>query len=190
MYLNKQIKLLLEYLDKFDPVLHKDGVYSTDGIWNNIKWIDGKAYRERVEVLIFNEKGEVFLELKPEKENIGYRIPGGGVEPKLGRSNIEQVYEEAKEETRMLIKNIIDPKITYIYLNPPNNTSWLKEKNLPYIGYFAHVYIAEFDKYFKGRIKKIDSDEGFVKNGKFYPISYLKRKEHIQAANLFKLNRS
>lgn len=83
--LEKDLKLLLERLENFDPKIHKDGAYSKSGVWNNIFWINNKPYRERVEALIFDVDGNVFLELKNNSE---YRLPGGGIEK--GISNEKQ----------------------------------------------------------------------------------------------------
>ena len=171
------------FMVKFDQINNKYGAYSKSGIWNNIIWIDNKPYRERLEALIFNYTGYVFLELK---NNSKYRLPGGGVEQ--GIPNEKQLFEECKEEARIIIKNIKNTNITYtsIFESLP---SWMVEEELPYYGQFVRVYTSEFEKKYMGNINTKNEDINMSTNGNFYPISYLTKKEHILAANLYLKNK-
>ena len=172
------MRSIIKYLTestKFDPVKNKDGVYSKSGVWNDILWIRNKPYRERAEVLILNDNNEVFLEIRGND----YRLPGGSIERRLKRTGKKQVYEEAKEEARIIIKDTIDSGIIYKIDKPP--AKWEIDEGLSYEGKITSIYIAKYDKRYKGFIHKIDRDDKMVKNGKFYPLSKLTNKYHIKA---------
>ena len=172
------MRSIIKYLTestKFDPVKNKDGVYSKSGVWNDILWIRNKPYRERAEVLILNDNNEVFLEIRGND----YRLPGGSIERLLKRTGKKQVYEEAKEEARIIIKDTIDSGVIYKIDKPP--AKWEIDEGLSYEGKITSIYIAKYDKQYKGFIHKIDRDDKMVKNGKFYPLSKLTNKYHIKA---------
>ncbi len=171
----KSILKYLTELTKFDPVKHKDGAYSKSGIWNDIKWINGKAFKERAEVLIFNDKGEVFLEKRSNK----YRIPGGAIERRLGHDGTKTVFKESQEEARITIKNIKDTGVTYIDQFGP--AKWELEEHIPFDGKIVYVFIAEYDKKYRGQINEKDQDLNMVKNGRFYPIKDVTNPNHIKA---------
>lgn len=160
------------------------GYYNTDGDWNNVMTLEeypGKIFRGRVEVLIFNEN-KVFMYIN---ENMNYRLPGGGFEK--GVLNKDQVFNEAKEEAKIIIKDIKFTGVTYTDFF--NNDKKFNENEIPYDGKFTEVYVARYKEDYEGYIKKSLSDMQMTNKGKFYDINGIKdilREPHKQALeNIF-----
>ena len=103
---NRQAK---EPLD-MNKVIQDKGYYDKNGEWNSIirsKKYPGKLFRGRVEVFIFRGN-YVYME----KYGDGtYRLPGGSFD--IRRSNHDQVYNEAKEESRIIVHNIQYTGVSY-----------------------------------------------------------------------------
>lgn len=146
-----------------DKVIRDRGYYDIHNNWNSITTLSdypNKYFRERVEVLIFNEKKQIFLC----KEKGYYRVPGGSVERYV--SNRKQVAMESKEEARIVIKNIHHSGINYIRL--------FSHKFVPYNssiywdGVYNHVYYAEYKSEYTGNIKRSLKDNFMYNNGQFY----------------------
>lgn len=143
---------------------HK-GYYDKDNNWNALTTVSkfpGKVFRNRVEVLIFNKRGQIYLC----KEKGFYRVPGGSIEK--NKNNFEQVISEAKEEARLNIVNVQSTGITYIrffskpYTLPGSSIYWDGVQN--------KIYTAEYSSRYNGNIKKSLKDGHMVKTGKFYNI--------------------
>ena len=146
-----------------DKVIRDRGYYDIHNNWNSITTLSdypNKYFRERVEVLIFNEKKQIFLC----KEKGYYRVPGGSVERYV--SNRKQVAMESKEEARIVIQNIHHSGINYIRL--------FSHKFVPYNssiywdGVYNHVYYAEYKSEYTGNIKRSLKDNFMYNNGQFY----------------------
>lgn len=146
-----------------DKVIRDRGYYDIHNNWNSITTLSdypNKYFRERVEVLIFNEKKQIFLC----KEKGYYRVPGGSVERYV--SNRKQVAMESKEEARIEIQNIHHSGINYIRL--------FSHKFVPYNssiywdGVYNHVYYAEYKSEYTGNIKRSLKDNFMYNNGQFY----------------------
>ena len=148
----------------------KDGGFYHKGVWNSLIKYKGKLCRYKVETLILDGKGNVYLQ---KVENGKYRIPGGSTEKIC--SNIEQAVRECLEEARIIVKDIIYSGVNYIENTTQKQKQWAVEHDMPivYDAYLHELYIAKFDRYdkvFKPDPK--DYDDMF-KTGRFYPISDL-----------------
>lgn len=146
-----------------DKVVKSKGYYDIHNNWNSITTLreyPNKYFRERVEVLIFNEKKEIFLC----REKGYYRVPGGSVERYV--SNRKQVAMESKEEARIEIQNVHHTGMNYVRL--------FSHKFVPYNssiywdGVYNHVYYAEYKSDYTGKIKKSLKDNFMFNNGHFY----------------------
>ena len=163
-------------------IIHDKGYYDIDNNWNSILTFPqypGMLFRGRVEVFIFDNRNNVFVELI----HGHYRIPGGSLE--RNRSHKYQVSQEAREEAR-------------IELGPIDYTgySYFKFFNKKYYNYpihwdgsFNEVYIATFKNWYYGPIKNSVRDRGLDKYGRFVPFNYIKNKlyyHHKNALGLIK----
>lgn len=153
-----------EKLTMHSALSHK-GYYDKDSNWNSLtttQKFPGKVLRNRVEVLIFNERGQIYLC----REKNFFRVPGGSIEK--NKSNIEQVKSEAKEEARLNITNVQSTGVTYIrffskpYILPGSSVYWDGVQNT--------VYTADYVSRYTGNIKKSLKDGNMSKLGKFYDI--------------------
>lgn len=164
--------------------------------WNSIYMVKGKPYRVRVETLIFNKQGEVLVvkKDKPTKYGVMYSLPGGSIEPDTIPS--QQAALECLEEARIIIKNIRYTGIMYQGpVNPPPNPyehpkneieEQKKADYFTYYGYIVYVFVAEYDKKYKGEIDPFDEDKKFVQACEFVNIKEIDwRLEHIQAIKFY-----
>lgn len=145
-------------------------VYDPIGIANAVMIIDGKQYRVRAEVLIKkDDKVYVNYTRKLNQYNRKYKIPGGSIMP--GKSVEETVACEAREEARLLIKNVrfTGEKIIQKYTRIPE---WHKKIlwpiGLKYAGSVTLVCIAEACGKYTGYIRPEDSEADMLENGEFY----------------------
>ena len=139
-----------------------------DGVWNPIIWIEGLPYRNRIECLIL-QGDKVYLSIDERSKKEGtYRIPGGGTDKDL--LDVIQVENEAKEEARLNIDNILYTGVSYItkYDNP---SIYIEELQFMYYGSVTKVYTAHYVNNYTGRVDLIDRDDNMAKYGDFYPIS-------------------
>lgn len=182
-----------EKIKYLEDAIRNGGYYGDNGTWNSIVVFSGDnhIYRVRVETLIIKNDNSIFLKFL-NKNNIKnkrtYLVPGGSTEKDI--SNIDQAINECKEEARINVRNIQSTGITYKEtVNPPK---WAVESQpVNWNGNYTEVYVAEYDKMYKGHIDKVDEDK-FMASGKFYNIDkvykYL-RKEHKKALNIIYPNR-
>jgi 8-oxo-dGTP pyrophosphatase MutT (NUDIX family) len=164
----RELRESLTYHDAI-PFVTKYGHYgkaikgnSNDEIWNSIERINGKNYRQRVEALVFNDKGQVLLSSKKPD----YKIIGGSTEPDI---TMEQaVYKEGKEEARIKIKDIKYTNIMYSDKLRPNH--WLNDiSDIKYEGFTTYIFVGKYVGEFKGTVKDHDTDDK-IKDSKWYDI--------------------
>ena len=140
------------------------GFYDKHNRWNPIVIINGEQYRHRVECLIMRQN-KLFVA----KSNTGaLLIPGGGVDKSL--SDEEQVYNECKEEARILIENIKPTGYAYVRRTGVSESAKRLPKEQQWVGSYTEIYIADYAKDFTGFIDYCDRDSEMIR-GDFRPIS-------------------
>lgn len=140
------------------------GFYDKHNRWNPIVIINGEQYRHRVECLIMRQN-KLFVA----KSNIGVLlIPGGGVDKSL--SDEEQVYNECKEEARILVENIKPTGYAYLRRTGVSESAKRLPKEQQWVGSYTEIYIADYAKDFTGFIDYCDRDSEMIR-GDFRPIS-------------------
>ena len=147
-----------------EQIIQNGGYYDINNTWNSILTFPrypGKLFRGRVEVFIFDDKGNVFITIN--KTN--YRIPGGSIEK--NKSKKYQVSTEAKEEARIILGKIYYTGYTYFKFF---------HKTYDYCpvhwdGVFNWVYAAKFGSWYHGNIARQLQDNNISGKGKFVPLS-------------------
>lgn len=140
------------------------GFYDKHNRWNPIVIINGEQYRHRVECLIMRQN-KLFVA----KSNTGaLLIPGGGVDKSL--SDEEQVYNECKEEARILVENIKPTGYAYLRRTGVSESAKRLPKEQQWVGSYTEIYIADYAKDFTGFIDYCDRDSEMIR-GDFRPIS-------------------
>lgn len=140
------------------------GFYDKHNRWNPIVIINGEQYRHRVECLIMRQN-KLFVA----KSNTGaLLIPGGGVDKSL--SDEEQVYNECKEEARILVENIKPTGYAYVRRTGVSESAKRLPKEQQWVGSYTEIYIADYAKDFTGFIDYCDRDSEMIR-GDFRPIS-------------------
>ena len=168
-------------IDKF---IRYGGYYDINNNWNSIILVDGypnKVFRGRVEVFLF-KNNKVYLDIYDDR----YRIPGGSFDIK--RSDKFQVYNEIKEETKLISKNIYYTGLSYVTVFDkqvkPTYT------HMSWNGTYNKVYLAEYDKPYKGYINEIVYDYNMHIHGRFYNLDdvlHILKPEHTTALKLAKI---
>lgn len=174
------------YISKGKAILD-GGYYDNDNIWNSIIELDeypNKVFRERVEVIIFDDFGNIYLNKKGNK----YRLPGGSTEKDV--LDIDQVKNESQEEARICIKDVQYTGLNYSRLFDKKyiENAWFKDMPVVWDGLYTKVYVAKYDKKFTGHVNILDQDQDMYKNGKFYPIDKvydILKPEHKKAVDSF-----
>lgn len=155
--------------------------------WNAIKWINGEAWRDAVETLVF--KGDKVFVLEKDKDHDNYRVPGGSKEPTV--PDIKQAENEINEEARMTVKWVKGPYASYSYTYKPG-TKWTKKlAPFKYAGKMLDVYIAKHDGKYDKPVAKVDRHDNIANNGKFVSIGKIYdslRPEHRQAIDAYMNN--
>ena len=161
-------------------IVHNRGYYDIDNNWNSILYFQqypGMLFRGRVEVFIFDKNNNVYMMISKNK----YRIPGGSWEK--NRSHKYQVQQEAKEEARIKLGKIEYTKYSYFkFFKRKYNTM-----PIHWDGTYNEVYIAEFNNWYYGPIKKCVRDDIMNRYGKFVPFKYaidLLTLDHQKALNI------
>lgn len=159
----------------------KNGGFMYNDRWNSIVTLDeypGKVFRHRVEILVI-DNGKVFVW----KHNNNYSIPGGSTEKDI--IDIEQVQNEAKEEARLLCKDVRFTGLSYVSLYA-GNREWMNKLPVKWQGTLNDIYIGQYNGKYKGPIDTKDIDNAMTTYGKFYKISDVELKpEHQQAINMY-----
>lgn len=131
--------------------------------------------RGRSELLVIKDAKEIYLS----KEKHGlccegldngftYDITGGGWIP--GESHLFSAVREAKEEARLLSRNIVYGGCYNVLYPEPKE--WIKKKISKHhwwYGYFTEVFVGSYNGKYNGFIHEEDKDS-IIKTGKFYPI--------------------
>ena len=146
-----------------------DGFYDNNGTYHHIVYIDGERYRERSEVMCFNEDySEVFCAFDRKKPG-DCVFPGGSLEKNETPENAG--IRELKEEARIIIKDatIVDDYIRRF--TDEENSHWnsVIPEDKRWVGIYNHVMYGVYDKKYNGYIKKNDRSS-FAEKGKFYPV--------------------
>lgn len=181
-------KITAPFITRSEAILN-GGFYDNDHIWNSIVEVDGypnKVFRKRVEVLILDDYGNVYLNKKGNK----YRIPGGSTEKDT--EDIIQVQNEAKEEARICIKDVKKTGLQYVHVFTKEQSAdkWFKDLPVRWDGTFTEVYTAKYDKKYTGKVDILDQDLDMCNNGKFYPIDKvynILKPEHKKAIDQYKI---
>lgn len=156
---------VLEFTE--EPESTKQGSFSNKGVWDAIRVINGKNYRERAEVLIFRKN---YTEILLCNKNDRVRVPGGGSEPHL--TLMQTAVKEAQEEVRITPTNLrYVGGYTRIY--PPKDLTVLNidlSDRPKYVGAITHLFIGEYYSEYSGYIAPVDRDEKMYKSRKWYKV--------------------
>lgn len=140
------------------------GFYDRHNRWNPMVIINGENYRHRVECLIMCQN-KLFV---AESNDGNLLVPGGGVDKSL--SDEEQVYNECKEEARILVKDIKPTGYSYIRRTGVSQSARNLPKEQQWVGSYTEVYIANYMKDFTGFIDYCDRDSEMIR-GRFRVLS-------------------
>ena len=151
-----------------DEVIENKGYFDKYGEWNSIiraRKYPGLLFRGRVEVFIFRHDLVYILQYP---NSTSYRVPGGSFD--IRRSNHNQAYEEAKEEAKIITKNIRYTGVSYHKLSNHRYVS-NTNKRIAWNGTYNKVYTADFAGLYSGSIDAHSRDNDMYHYGKFVPIS-------------------
>lgn len=160
-----------------EEIINDKGYYDINNNWNSILTFSskpGKIYRGRVEVIILNEKNEIYMVTHKDGS---YRIPGGSIEK--DRSYKYQVEKESEEEARIKLGKIFNTGISYFryfdrkYANCP----------IHWDGTYSKVFVAYFKEYYNGNIPDSVRDDEMRIYGKFVPY-----KKAMKVFNMYHKN--
>lgn len=164
---------MCKYKDDYEDGFYGKNIYDPEdpiGIWNSISWKGDKAYRERAEVLVLNDKDEIYIG-PPKKNHKDYTIPGGSTEPGIGPK--DTAIKETREEALIEVKDI---RLIETY----EDNTYHKEltmidngKIFRYDGMVTHLFVARFDKKFTGEVAEEDRDVNMATKGKWVKIDKL-----------------
>ena len=210
---DKLLSLMQETFDEYSELLEADDTISlqkkefpngvqTGDHWNAHIWVKDDCYRERVDVLIFDNMNRIFLlEEKDKKKNNRidsqlkedvmkadfpkYRFPGGSLER---NKTIEEVGKmETMEEAGLVVSSVKRTNISYI-----SEVDWKKdilfrmierEYGLKLSGFYTHILTARYNG--KNSITDLeDEDSDMFKYGKWYEIKdvlHILNDAHIKA---------
>ena len=137
-----------------------------DDVWNSLIVKDGKKYRDRVEILLFDEKGRLFI---GRKSNGKYTIPGGSSEPYMPCARV-QVVHECEEEALITPKNVRRAGY-YERMYDDNNPmgEWFKTLPIIYDGMMVDVYTGQYDKPYTGEVEEKNRSQALA-NGEFVDV--------------------
>jgi 8-oxo-dGTP pyrophosphatase MutT (NUDIX family) len=162
--------------------------------WNAIEWIEGKAHRRRVDCLILNSLGQLFI-FNDHKKTAWYnplkfyRVPGGSLEKNLTLEEVASL--ESKEEAGIVIppRAWKNSGLSYTVKVP-----WKKDKiakdifkqsKVKMVGGKTYIMIGTYlGKTDESAVEAADND--MYKYGKFVDIETVSNilfKEHKQALN-------
>lgn len=150
-----------------EKVIEDKGYYDKYGEWNSVirsRKYPGMLFRGRVEVFIFRDDC-VYIELYNDGS---YRIPGGSFD--IRRSNHDQVYNEAKEEARLIIHNIRYTGYSYHKLKQKPYVS-KDNKTIAWNGTYNKIYTADLSGYYSGKVNIHSQDVSMYRHGRFVPLT-------------------
>lgn len=171
----------------YDEIAQSDFLQDENNRLNAVVDMDGKLYRNRIEVLIMNDKNQVFLFLRPNWSmnmyNRTYDIPGGEI--RFGYDKRKQAYHECEREVLIAVRN------SRSYLRYRED---FVQENLPYwycqdpkiAGTCNTVFIAQFDAKLPATNNSYEDYE-MSRYGKFYNLGkdLLLSKHHRIAINKY-----
>ena len=134
----------------------KEGFYDDDGLWNSVRVINGRFYRERAEVIIIN--GDAIM-IRTHIDG-HYRFPGGSTEPAL--TLMETAIKECEEEIHITPKNL-----QYYGYYIEDNDQIRDKYNYPYVGYCTHIFVGEFGEEYTGNVDALDENPEMLQNCKW-----------------------
>ena len=180
-------------MSKFNVVTSKEmkdvKYIEINGTWNSYVEIKGKKYRVRSEIMILNDKNEVYMqeisEAEKKKTGFDYYLPGGSLEP--GISIVGQSLKEAKEETKLIIKDCRYTGVRYVFEFkefPKQHIEKFHPYGLIYYGSITYVTAGRVDKHYSGYVKVEDRQPDMLNKGKFVPTSKL-NKLHKKALKMY-----
>lgn len=117
--------------------------------------INGKKYRARAELLLINDNGEVLLQKGKYRGGFPYTLCGGGIDDPR-QSIATAAIRECEEEALIVPKNVSFTGIVWFmkYTNEVTAND----------GAVVFVCIGEYDRPYKGYVKKIDRDSFATKS--------------------------
>ena len=183
------ISLLENEIAGFDESQVK--FFQYEGVNNAYINYNGRCYRVRVEMLVFNSEGQVYVEKrnKPDTAGIMYKLPGGSVEP--NKSFMSQAIREVQEEAHINTTSVKYTGIHYITeFNVNNAPKWLKDKMakfpVKYEGTMNFVYVGKYKSKYTGHIDKEAMDD-LYKKADFYDVEDIEfREEHLNAIRMYR----
>lgn len=177
-----------EELDEGAYQIRTDGGFTDpDGIFNSIVTVDGstKRLRGRGEMIILSQdRKKILLPIK----NGVVKLPGGSFEK--NERHMDTAIRETKEEIRVKVKDVFDPDINYVVLEPVHD--WVREK-IPedkwWDGHYTEVFVGTYDGPFKGKVDEHDADPSQLKGTKWYDLDDTTlnslRQEHRDAIEMY-----
>lgn len=151
-----------------ENIIRNKGYYDINGNWNSIVQVigyDGYVFRERVEVIIF-KGNKIYMCMENNSHTVKYRIPGGSTEKNV--INIDQVINEAREEAKILIKDVKCTGISYINLFSHRRSA--SNNFIRWDGTYNTIYIANYNSDYKGKVNPTTFDHNMYNYGKFYKL--------------------
>lgn len=177
-----------EELDEGAYQIRTDGGFTDpDGIFNSIVTVDGstKRLRGRGEMIILSQdRKKILLPIK----NGVVKLPSGSFEK--NERHMDTAIRETKEEIRVKVKDVFDPDINYVVLEPVHD--WVREK-IPedkwWDGHYTEVFVGTYDGPFKGKVDEHDADPSQLKGTKWYDLDDTTlnslRQEHRDAIEMY-----
>ena len=153
-----------------ETIIKNHGYYDINSNWNSIVQVvgyEGLLFRGRVEVIVIKDHS-MYMTLQTRGKDTPYRIPGGSLEKSV--SNIDQARKEVLEEAKMYIKNLRYTGENYVRVHSRQRTK-NPSKKVSWDGHYTEIFVAEYDRDYKGHIKESVYDHDMYSTGKFYDIN-------------------
>lgn len=167
----------MELSERTMDVVCAGGFVNKYGKWNSVVMRDGKIFRNRVETIIVNHNGDIYMDIHNNK----YRLPGGGVE--RDNDKMKQAIAECREEAFIVVNHMIDTG--YEIIEYFDNTNFKPEGDaIIHDGKLTSLFIGRYKEAYHGYVPPVDRDNYMKENGKFYPfeeVRHMLKKEHIAA---------
>ena len=165
--------------------------FEYNGVYHSYMLVNNKPYRVRVETIVFNDKGQVFLEKRsePNTQGLYYKLPGGSVEP--NKKFISQAIREVQEEARMNISRVKYTGIHFMVGYDENHAPESLKKKIAMmpihpVGCINFIYIGDYKSPYTGHIDKEALDD-LYKKAKWYDIEDIPFcEEHAAAIKMHK----
>lgn len=149
-----------------EEIIRNNGYYDKNNRWNAVIEKGGKYYRERVEIIIVNELGQIYARVYKSEDKC--RFPGGSINKYI--PNDIQASNECKEEANIIIKDVKYSNISYI---DPYDIIFDNNVIIQLHGRFNHIYTGLYKSEYTAYVNPIDRDNDILYNGKFYSFNEL-----------------